>query len=299
MRWHWVRLLACAAVALCAWTLPGMAQEPESQPKALPWQLGPTEAKLGDQALLKLPKGYRFLGAQDTQLLLTQMGNFPSGSELGLITATGEDKQWFMVIRYIDAGYVKDDEAADWDADALMASIKEGTDEDNKTRQAQGFPPLVIRGWEEKPHYDKTANKVVWAISAQERELVGVNYNTLTLGRQGYLSMNMVGSLEQLPVLKPHVSQLLANVEFVEGKRYTDFNSTTDKVAAVGLSALIAGAAIKSGLLAKLWAFIIPLVLAGKKLLMLLVIVLGGLAAKYLKKKPQAEQSGGGGGLSS
>jgi len=231
---------------------------------------------------------------------LKRMGNFPSGSELGLITATGEGEQWFMVVRYIDAGYVKDDEAANWDADALMTSIKEGTEEDNKTRQAQGFPPLIIRGWEEKPHYDKAANKVVWAISAQERESsVGVNYNTLALGRQGYLSMNMVGSLEQLPMLKPHVSQLLANVEFVEGKRYTDFNSTTDKVAAVGLSALIAGAAIKSGLLAKLWAFIIPLVVAGKKLLMLLVIALGGLAAKYLKKKPQPEQPGGGGGLSS
>ena len=74
-----------------------------------------------------------------------------------------------MVVRYIDAGYVKDDEAANWDADALMASIKEGTEEDNKTRQAQGFSPLIIRGWEEKPHYDKAANKVVWAISAQEQ----------------------------------------------------------------------------------------------------------------------------------
>jgi uncharacterized membrane-anchored protein len=205
-----------------------------------------------------------------------------------------------MVVRYIDAGYVKDDEAANWDADALMTSIKEGTDEDNKTRQAQGFPPLVIRGWEEKPHYDKTANKVVWAISAQERESsVGVNYNTLALGAAGVSQHEHGGSLEQLPVLKPHVGLLLSNVEFIEGKRYTDFDSTTDKVAAVGLSALIAGAAIKSGLLAKLWGFIIPLVIAGKKLLMLLVIALGGLAAKYFNKKPKPEQAGGGGGLSS
>ena len=289
-----IRLLVFAAVAVCAWPLPTRADEPK--PPALPWVAGPTEAKLGDQAMLKLPQGYQFLGAQETQALLKRMGNFPSGSELGLITATGDGEQWFMVVRYIDAGYVKDEEAANWDADALMASIKEGTDEDNKTRQAQGFPPLIIRGWEEKPHYDKAVNKVVWAISAQERDsALGVNYNTLALGRQGYLSMNMVGSLEQLPTLKPHVSRLLANVEFVEGKRYSDFNSTTDKVAAVGLSALIAGAAVTSGLLAKLWAFIIPLVLAGKKLLMLLVIALGGLAAKYLKKKPQAEQPGGGG----
>ncbi len=271
----------------------------EGKPAALPWVMGPTDAKLGDQALLNVPKGYQFLGAQETQQLLKQMGNFPSGSELGLITATGEGEEWFMVVRYIDAGYVKDDEAANWDADALMAAIKEGTDEDNRRRQAQGFPPLVIRGWEEKPHYDKAANRVVWAISAQERESVGVNYNTLALGRQGYLSMNMVGSLEQLAVLKPHVGLLLANVEFVEGKRYTDFNSTTDKVAAVGLTALIAGAAVKSGLLAKLWAFIIPLVMAGKKLLMLLVIALGGLAAKYFNKKPKPEQAGGDGGPSS
>lgn len=293
-----VRLMVVIAfLAACGWTLPAKAEEPK--PQALPWQVGPTEAKLGDQALLKLPQGYRFLGSQETQRLLKQMGNFPSGSELGLITSATAGEQWFMVIRYIDAGYVKDDEAANWDADALMTSIKEGTEEDNKTRQAQGFPPLVIRGWEEKPHYDKAANKVVWAISAQERESVGVNYNTLALGRQGYLSMNMVGSLEELPTLKPHVGLLLANVEFVEGKRYADFDSTTDKVAAVGLSALIAGAAIKSGLLAKLWAFIVPLVLAGKKVLMLLVIALGGLAAKYFKKKSKPEQLEGGGGLSS
>ncbi len=298
MRLQHVRLMVVIAfLAACGWTLPATAEEPK--PQALPWQVGPTEAKLGDQALLKLPQGYRFLGSQETQRLLKQMGNFPSGSELGLITSATAGEQWFMVVRYIDAGYVKDDEAANWDADALMASIKEGTEEDNKTRQAQGFPPLVIRGWEEKPHYDKAANKVVWAISAQERESVGVNYNTLALGRQGYLSMNMVGALEELPTLKPHVGLLLANVEFVEGKRYADFDSTTDKVAAVGLSALIAGAAIKSGLLAKLWAFIVPLVLAGKKLLMLLVIALGGLAAKYLKKKPKPEQLEGGGGLSS
>lgn len=299
MTWTHLRMtvaLLCLLVGSAA--MPALADE--AKLSALPWLVGPTEAKLGDQALLKLPSGYQFLAAQETQALLKRMGNFPSGSELGLITATGEGEQWFMVVRYIDAGYVKDDEAASWDADALMTSIKEGTEEDNKNRQAQGFPPLIIRGWEEKPHYDKAANKVVWAISAQEPDsAVGVNYNTLALGRQGYLSMNMVGSLEQLPMLKPHVSRLLANVEFVEGKRYTDFNSTTDKVAAVGLTALIAGAAVKSGLLAKLWAFMIPLVMAGKKVLMLLVIALGGLAAKYLKKKPHTGQPGGEGGLPS
>ncbi len=104
--------------------------------------------------------------------------------------------------------------------------------------------------------------------------------------------MNMVGSLDELATLKPHVNTLLANVSFVEGKRYGDFNSATDKVAAVGLTALIAGAALKSGLLAKLWAFIV-LLLAGKKLIAILVIALAGLLTKFLKKKPKPEQPEG------
>lgn len=257
----------------------------------LPWQVGPTDAKLGDQASLKLPEGYRFLGPEDTQRVLREMGNFPSGSELGLVAPTANDEDWFVVIRYVDSGYVKDDDAANWDADAMMASIKEGTEEANKKRQERGFPPLIIKGWEEKPHYDKAANKVVWAISAQEQKDIGVNYNTLALGRHGYMSMNMVGSLQELPKLKPHAQTLLTNLNFVQGKRYADFNSASDKVAAVGLSALIAGAALKSGLLAKLWAFLIPILVAAKKLIVVIVIAVGALLAKFLRKKTPAPQA--------
>ena len=256
----------------------------EEPPTRLSWQTGPTDVTLSDQATLRLPEGYRFLGPEQTQNVLKQMGNIPSGSELGLI-ASAIDETWFVVVRYIDAGYVKDDDAANWNADELFASIKEGTESDNAQREAQGFPPLILIGWEEKPHYDEQAHKVMWAISSKGKESDGVNYNTLGLGRYGYMSMNMVGELRDLPQLKPHVQTLLNSLNFIEGKRYADFDSATDKVAAVGLAALIAGAAFKSGILAKLWAFIIPLILAGKKLLILIVI---GIAAflRWLKKKP-------------
>ncbi len=112
MGWPRLWVVVMVMASLCGWPLPALADEPKAS--GLHWLEGPTEAKLGDQALLKLPTGYRFLGAQETQQLLKQMGNFPAGSELGLITATGEGEQWFMVVRYIDAGYVKDDEAANW-----------------------------------------------------------------------------------------------------------------------------------------------------------------------------------------
>jgi uncharacterized membrane-anchored protein len=260
----------------------------EDAPMQLSWTVGPSEVKLSDQATLRLPEGYRFLGSQDTQNVLKRMGNFPSGSELGLITSTNIDEKWFVVVQHIDAGYVKDDDAANWNPDELFASIKEGTESDNKQREAQGFPPLILIGWEEKPHYDTQSHKVIWAISSKGKDSSGVNYNTLVLGRFGYMSMNMVGKLHDLPQLKPHVQTLLANLNFVEGKRYTDFNGATDKVAAVGLTALIAGAAFKTGLLAKLWAFLVPLIIAGKKLIIFLVIAVVALLRKWFKKKPVA-----------
>ncbi len=260
----------------------------EGPVRQLSWQVGPSDVKLSDQATLRIPEGYRFLGSQDTQNVLKRMGNFPSGSELGLITSTNTDEKWFVVVQHIDAGYVKDDDAANWNPDEIFASIKEGTESDNKQREAQGFPPLLLIGWEEKPHYDAQSHKVIWAISNKGKDGSGVNYNTLVLGRFGYMSMNMVGKLHDLPQLKPHVQALLTNLNFVEGKRYTDFNSTTDKVAAVGLTALIAGAAFKTGLLAKLWAFLVPLVIGGKKLVIFLVIAIGAFLRKWFKKKPLA-----------
>ncbi len=241
------------------------------------WEKGPMAAPLGDQAVLRLPEGYAFLGPQETQRMLKDMGNFPSGSELGLVASASDQEEWFVVIRFIDAGYVKDDDAADWDAEAMLASIKEGTEETNQKRQQMGISPLTIRGWEEKPHYDKASNKVVWAISADSAQGSSVNYNTLALGRDGYMSMNLVADLGHLPQLKPHASTLLANLEFVQGKRYTDFNSATDKVAAVGLAALVAGAAFKSGLLAKLFVLLV----AFKKVIFVVALAIGGWLVKF------------------
>lgn len=249
-----------------------LAQEQDKPEAKYAWQTGPLEAKLGEQATLALSEGYIFLGPQDTQRLLKDMGNFPTGQELGLVAANKRGSNWFVIIRFEDAGFVRDDDAANWDADEMLASIKEGTEAHNSKRREMGFDALTVRGWEEKPHYDKANNKVVWAISADDSQGTSVNYNTLALGRHGYMSMNLVADLAQLPELKPHAVTLLSNLNFVEGKRYADFNSTTDKVAAVGLAALVAGAAFKSGLLAKL----LLLIVAFKKVI--LIAVAGGAA---------------------
>ena len=248
------------------------AQEQAKPEPTYAWQGGPLEAKLGDQATLKLSEDYIFLDPKETQRILKDMGNFPSGNELGLVASSKRESHWFVIIRFEEAGFVPDDDAANWDADEMLTSIKEGTEAANAKRREIGFAPLTVRGWEEKPHYDKANNKVVWAISADDRDGISVNYNTLALGRHGYMSMNLVSDLKDLPDLKPHAVTLLSNLNFVTGKRYADFNSATDKVAAVGLAALVAGAAFKSGLLAKL----LVLIVAFKKVI--LIVGAGGAA---------------------
>lgn len=266
---------------------PAGSARAQSSDSAYAWQTGPLEAPLGDHATLTLSADYRFLGPQDTQRVLKEMGNFPSGTELGLVTARSGESEWFVVIRFIEAGYVQDDDAADWDAEEMLTSIKEGTEEMNAKRREMDMPTLTVRGWEEKPHYDKATNKVVWAIAADDGRGTTVNYNTLALGRHGYMSMNMVADLSHLSSLKPHAAGLLSNLNFVAGKRYADFNSTTDKVAAVGLAALVAGAAFKSGLIAKL----LVLLIAFKKVILLAGAALIGVVWKLVKGRSSTTPS--------
>lgn len=276
----------CLVSVVAVLGMGGIAWAQSTEP-SYAWQQGPLEAPLGEQATLTLSAGYRFLGPQDTQRLLKAMGNFPSGAELGLVTGGSGDSDWFVVIRFINAGYVEDEDASSWDADEMLDSIKEGTEEANAKRREMGMATLNVRGWEEKPHYDKATNKVVWAISAEDGRGTTVNYNTLALGRHGYMSMNLVANLAQLPTLKPHAANLLANLNFVQGKRYADFDSTTDKVAAVGLAALVAGVAFKSGLFAKL----LVLILAFKKVILFAGAALIGLVWKLVKGRSSTTPS--------
>lgn len=247
-------------------------------------QTGPAQIPLGKQATLKLPEGYSFIPQPQADQLLKAMGNGADPTRLGLILPPDSDS--FIVPRYIDAGYIKDDEAADWDADELLTGIKDGTEEGNKERQARGMADMEIVGWSQKPTYDKATHRLVWAIESKDKcagdEEHGVNYNTYVLGREGYLSMNLVSGLDSLPQNKPYVQNLLTQTSFNAGKSYGDFNPSTDKVAEYGIAALVTGVAAKKlGLFAVIAAFL-------AKFAKIILIAGFGLVAglgKFFKRK--------------
>ena len=218
---------------------------------------GPAEVPLRDQATLALPARYAFVPQQPAAALLRAMGNSPGDSLVGLIVPHEGD--WFVSVSYQAAGYVKDDDARHWDADKLLQSLKDGTEAADEARTRAGAPALEVTRWIEPPAYETDTHRLVWSAEARHKDGgVGdptVNYNTYLLGREGYLSLNLVTTASSVDEEKPAAHELLAAVNFNSGKRYGDFNSSTDKVAAYGLAALVAGVAAKKlGFLALLAA---------------------------------------------
>lgn len=73
---------------------------------------------------------------------MEQIGNNVDVYELGMIVSNAENEDWFLLFEYEPSGYIPDDEKDQLDADAILASIREGTEESNKTRAERGIAPL-------------------------------------------------------------------------------------------------------------------------------------------------------------
>ena len=220
---------------------------------------GPAEVTLRDQAKLALPEHFGFVPQTQAAALMRAMGNRTGDDFLGLIVPQGGSSHWFVAVTYQASGYIKDDDARHWDADKLLQSLKDGTAAANEERVKAGIPELEVTRWIEPPAYEAETHRLVWSAEARSKDSSDrdptVNYNTYLLGREGYVSLNLVTSASAVDEDKSAARALLAAVDFNSGKRYGDFNSSTDKVAAYGLAALVAGVAAKKlGLLALLAA---------------------------------------------
>ena len=240
--------------------------------------IGPATIRLRDQGALALPADSAFLPLAPAKALMQKMGNSTDENFIGIIMPWHES-DWFITLEYIPAGYVADDDAKNWNADELLSGIRENTNKENEERKKQGVPGLQILGWVEKPHYDQPNHRVIWSILARDdgaREGAPniINYRMLALGRQGYLAMIMVTDESVIQARKPLANMMLSQVAFDPGKRYSDFNSSTDHVAEYGLAALIGGVvAHKLGFFALIAAFLVK----GAKFIV--VAVVGAFAA--------------------
>ena len=230
------------------------------------YQEGSIDIKEG-LATITVPKGYRFLGAEESGIVLSDMWGNPPSEVLGMLFPAGmspmsDSFSYAVEITYSEDGFIEDEDAEDIDYDELLQSMQEDAEAVNETRIELGYEPVELVGWASAPFYDKANKKLHWAkeLKFGQDEVNTLNYNIRILGRRGYLNMNAIGEMDVLPAFQQDIDEILASVEFQEGNRYADFNPNIDQVAAYGIGGLIAGKMLAKagffGLLAKFWKII-------------------------------------------
>jgi uncharacterized membrane-anchored protein len=249
-------------------------------------QRGPRMIALRDQATLALPEGFGYLPTAEASKLMLAMGNDVDENFIGLIVPLGSE-DWMVSVDYDPAGYIKDDDAKNWKSDELLQNLKDGTEAANENRVRLGIAPLEVTRWIESPAYDSATQRLVWSAEGRDKGAASdadntVNYNTYLLGREGYISLDLITSTRQIQGQKAVARNLLAAVTFNDGKRYADYDASSDKVAAYGLAALVGGVAAKKlGLLALGAAFFAKFF----KLIAVAVIAAGAAMRKFFTRK--------------
>ena len=268
------------ALSLTAAAQQEQAQAAPDPATKIDWVQSPATVDLGREAEVKLDEGYRFANGPDTRKLMESMGNIVDNTEVGLVHPTRDGQDWFMVFEYHPEGYIKDDDKDKIDADALLASIKEGTEAANKVRKERGISGLHIVGWDEKPNYDPTTHNLQWAIRAKDDDgSEVVNYQVRLLGRGGYMSVTLVDDPAKMAESKPEMRKVLAGFDYKAGQTYAEWKPG-DKVATYGLAALVAGGAGAAA--AKLGFFGVIAKFIGKmgKAIVLVIVAIGAALKK-------------------
>ena len=258
--------------------------------EAMDFQQGSVKIGAGG-VTLDIPPKYYFLGPADARRALVDIwGNPPSVADgvLGMLFPAIKmpvEKTWGAVVTFADDGYVSDADAEKIDYAEMLKSMQESTDASNAEREKAGFGRIRLVGWAAQPYYDAATKKLHWA---KELEFGGrpnhtLNYAVRALGRRGVLEVNFVSGIDDLPVIRAVIPDVLEMAQFEQGSRYSDFIPGADKVAAYGIGGLIAGK-----LLAKVGFLALALVFLKKGGVLLLLGV--GAAVRYVaglvRRKP-------------
>lgn len=257
---------------------------------------GPAELKLGDVGSMTIKRGQAFMPPELATQILKALGADNKRLEglLGLILPglPGDEvptDDWGLVaISYSSMGFVRDADAKSWEAAKLLDGLRKNVEARNEELRKHGDPERELLGWVEAPKYDETTHRLLWAISVQEKgnpDNAIATYNAVALGRDGLISFTFGTAADKLATRKWIATELLGGIQFKQGKRYEDFAEGTDRVAEIGLAALVGGiAAKKLGVLAMLAALLVKW---GK----VAALILGGFAFFKLRKKKQAAQT--------
>jgi uncharacterized membrane-anchored protein len=241
-------------------------------------------------ATVDVPPGCLFLDPAEARILMEDIyGNMPNPETLGILLSDTPNMftgcTWLVELNYNGDGHVDDDDAKDINYDDLLKQMKEETDAANTERVKLGYESVKMIGWAKKPFYDALHKKLHWAkeLSFGGSEYHTLNYNIRVLGREGYLEMNIISEMSQLPAVDKDVDKILQSTNFIKGSQYADYNADTDKLAEYGIGGLILGGILaKTGFFAKIGIFLLKFI---KPLIIGVVALFAFIGKKLFRKK--------------
>jgi uncharacterized membrane-anchored protein len=199
----------------------------------------PARADIGDQAAVRLQGDLTIVPREPaTRLLLTSDKTVPPDFQALLLGSEGMDA--FGPIRFVPAGFVDSDAALAWTPEDFLSSLNDTLEHANPDRVKRGLEPLEARRWVQPPHYDPETHQLSWCAlilpkSAPRESDGAVTYHALAFGRDGYVALSVVSSLQKADEIGQMVSDFLAGLTFQPGRAYTD-SQPTDRRSPGGLA---------------------------------------------------------------
>lgn len=243
-------------------------------------------------ATINVPSGFKFLESDDARYVIEDLWGNPKSETppLGVLfpssSGATDPAGYAFIVQFEEMGYVKDTDADKINYDDLLKELKEGNVKSNEEREKMNLFTMNLLGWAAKPYYDKEKKVLHWAkeFSIPGQEEHTLNYDVRVLGRKGVLILQAVSGMQELDSVNAHLDEVLGMVAFNQGNRYSDFDSSTDKVAAWTIGGLVAGKILaKAGFFAVILKFL--------KFIIIGIGLAGGAIWKYIsgKKKKQEE----------
>lgn len=246
--------------------------------------VGPKVVSLGHGAQISLPAGMNLIERAQAQELLRRQGDNVDNVAALVVPPSDSPATWLVVIAAYDVGYVSDGDANDLDADTMLDQFKQATIEQNKKRVSLGVSELFVDGWSERPRYEAATHHLVWGLNGHDKEGKVVNFFTRFLGRNGYLSVNLIDDPAKIEASKVQALSVLGAIGFLPGQRYDDHESS-DRDSGIGLKALVIGGT--GVVIAKKTGLLVAIALFLKKGFVVVIAAIGGFFRWLFRRKKQ------------
>jgi len=235
-----VSLLAASAAAADQGPYPETDEALQAEYATLKWIEKPGRYTLPRSGgTVRLSAGRALLLGDDAERKLFLMNGTESPQAEAVLWDRKDDT--LVVYEFFGGGYVKAEDWAGIDADALLESIRESVRAQDRERADPDIAPTTVTGWREPPEYAARYDVARWAIEFDREGEASMTARALKLGRYGYEQLTWIGPIEQYSETDSLLDAALAGHEFRKGGSYADFRDG-DTVAALGLGALAARA---------------------------------------------------------